>query len=1031
MGMPIRMEGSTWKKWDLHVHTPDSLVHNYPGDNACAWDSFLQDLEKLPPEFKVIGINDYLFVDGYERILREKCNGRLTNIELFLPVVELRLDKFGVVVERGADGQYLSSSWSRINLHVIFDQVEPDFIRNQFLSAITPNYKLIPGAETSKGCWGGVINRDNLEYLGQSIIDSVPEPQRERYNSPILEGFNNLNISLEAVKKALENPMLAGKHLMAIGKTEWDNLKWDDHTIAEKKSLINKANLVFTAAESPEAYERARRRLRDASVNSALLDCSDSHQLSNSDQKDRVGNCFTWIKADSTFQGLLQALQEFDDRVYIGDMPPKRRKIEQSKTKFIGSVKVSKKQESTLLQEWFDLEIPLNPDLVAIIGNKGSGKSALSDIIALAGNTRHHEKFSFLKSSRFRDRKTKFANHFDASLLWLDDVASKCELDKDPDPTAVERVKYLPQSYLEDLCNELGTGESSTFDAELRKIIYSHVPEADRLGKASMNDLLNFKVAEIETALEAIRKELSKVNAEILDTENRSTPEFCRALQGQLEAKKAELVSLEGAKPAEVVDPNESEAALEDTKNASSIVDSFEQMAKAIDAEEDTLKDQKSALSKRAALAKRMAASLSNYKKQHEVFLDELRGLLAEMDIKLLIEDLINLHLDSKTLEQLASSAEQDLATIDARLGSQAENSIFQRRQAAASALAEAKGKLGEPQRLFVRYKEELAIWEKARAVVIGSPEKIGSIQQLQAEIRSLEGLPSRLEQLRRRRSGLVRDVHGRIQTMVDEYSRLYLPVQDFVNSDEQREMNLPLDFQVRIEESGFSDQLLSQINQRVKGSFMGVDDSTKMLLALLQEADFSSHDRAVDFTNRIDEMLHADLRDGQNGRATRLEDQVAKGSSALELLNYVFGLDYLSPRYSLTYEGQEIGQLSPGERGLLLLVFYLLVDKDDIPIVIDQPEENLDNQTIFKVLVKCIKRAKQRRQVIMVTHNPNLAVVCDAEQIIYASCDKAATRFSYESGAIENPTIRSRVVEILEGTEPAFRNRQDKYRLG
>lgn len=210
----------------------------------------------------------------------------------------------------------------------------------------------------------------------------------------------------------------------------------------------------------------------------------------------------------------------------------------------------------------------------------------------------------------------------------------------------------------------------------------------------------------------------------------------------------------------------------------------------------------------------------------------------------------------------------------------------------------------------------------------------------------------------------------------------------------------------------------------------MGVDDSARMLLTLLQEADFSSPGGTVSFANNIDRMLHADCRDGQNSRLTKLEDQLAKGSSALELLNYVFGLEYLSPRYSLTYEGQEIGQLSPGERGLLLLVFYLLVDKDDIPIVIDQPEENLDNQTIFKVLVKCLKRAKQRRQVIMVTHNPNLAVVCDAEQIIYASCDKTAARFSYEAGAIENPMIRSKVVEILEGTEPAFRNRQAKYRL-
>ncbi len=121
---------------------------------------------------------------------------------------------------------------------------------------------------------------------------------------------------------------------------------------------------------------------------------------------------------------------------------------------------------------------------------------------------------------------------------------------------------------------------------------------------------------------------------------------------------------------------------------------------------------------------------------------------------------------------------------------------------------------------------------------------------------------------------------------------------------------------------------------------------------------------------------------------------------------------------------------MSPGQRGLLLLVFYLLVDKNDIPLVIDQPEENLDNQTIFRVLVKCIKIAKQRRQVIMVTHNPNLAVVCDAEQIIYADCDKANKYFTYVSGAIESPDIRSLVITILEGTQPAFVNRQKKYGL-
>ncbi|WP_326838399.1 AAA family ATPase [Herminiimonas contaminans] len=197
-----------------------------------------------------------------------------------------------------------------------------------------------------------------------------------------------------------------------------------------------------------------------------------------------------------------------------------------------------------------------------------------------------------------------------------------------------------------------------------------------------------------------------------------------------------------------------------------------------------------------------------------------------------------------------------------------------------------------------------------------------------------------------------------------------------------------------------------------------------------MKEADFSDDRGTIEFLDTIDDMLRYDRRDAGSGRETKLVDQLRRGGEPQELLDYVFGLSYLIPRYSLTFDGQEISQLSPGERGLLLLVFYLLVDKDDIPIVIDQPEENLDNQTIFKVLVKCIKAAKQRRQVIMVTHNPNLAVVCDAEQIICATCDKGANLFNYVSGGIESPAIKARVVEILEGTEPAFTNRKRKYGL-
>jgi len=120
---------------------------------------------------------------------------------------------------------------------------------------------------------------------------------------------------------------------------------------------------------------------------------------------------------------------------------------------------------------------------------------------------------------------------------------------------------------------------------------------------------------------------------------------------------------------------------------------------------------------------------------------------------------------------------------------------------------------------------------------------------------------------------------------------------------------------------------------------------------------------------------------------------------------------------------------LSPGERGTVLLIFYLFISQEEIPLVIDQPEENLDNETVYGVLVPYIKEAKRRRQIIIVTHNPNLAVVCDADQIIHCEMKKEEkNKITFISGAIENPQINKAIIDILEGTLPAFDNRDRKY---
>ena len=172
-------QGSEWRKWDLHVHTPASIFHRYPGNDENAWNAFLADLESLPPDFKVVGINDYLFLDGYKRVLLEKTNGRLSNLDLILPVIELRLDKFV-----GHDSEF-----QRVNFHVIFDAIDPEIIETQFINTLSREFRLLPAHEALHGRWSGIPTRKSLTDFGQIIIDAAPSRTKESVRGSTPGGF--------------------------------------------------------------------------------------------------------------------------------------------------------------------------------------------------------------------------------------------------------------------------------------------------------------------------------------------------------------------------------------------------------------------------------------------------------------------------------------------------------------------------------------------------------------------------------------------------------------------------------------------------------------------------------------------------------------------------------------------------------------------------------------------------------------------------------------------------------------------------
>ena len=152
-------------------------------------------------------------------------------------------------------------------------------------------------------------------------------------------------------------------------------------------------------------------------------------------------------------------------------------------------------------------------------------------------------------------------------------------------------------------------------------------------------------------------------------------------------------------------------------------------------------------------------------------------------------------------------------------------------------------------------------------------------------------------------------------------------------------------------------------------------------------------------------------------------------------LADWLYSTEHISIEYGIQYEGVAIEQLSPGTRGIVLLLLYLAVDLEDTrPLIIDQPEENLDPNSVFEELVPQFREARKRRQVVVVTHNANLVVNTDADQVIVARSIRESSHslplLSYESGSLENSAIRRSVCQILEGGERAFLERERRYRL-
>ncbi|MDO8871492.1 MAG: AAA family ATPase [Methanoregula sp.] len=493
-------DSSQWKKWDLHIHTPDSFQNNFVFNDAAErtkflgkiWDKYVHELEKVK-DISVIGITDYFTIDGYKKILEYKNNGKLANFDLILPNVELRLD-----ILSGKDNK-------RLNFHIIFsNEIDPNEIEDHFLHSLE--------FQTGKG-ESRRLTRRNIEEIGRNLKEENQSFQGNNFEV----GCKNITVNLEQILDTLtkSKSKFYGKFLLVLSASEWDDIGWDGQGHIIKKHSLFRSHAVFSS--NPKTIDFCLGRLhpsveefeKEFNQIKPCIHGSDSHSFDKLCKLDE--DRFCWIKAIPTFDGLRQIIFEPEGRVKIQKDNPEVYKN-------IHSLNSLTFYDSSISDD-ISIEpqrIVFNKNFVAITGGKGSGKTAILDLIAncyvdrcrRVDDEKNEDKNSFVQ------RIQEDGNNLGVKLDFIDGTIQPFSK-KLTDKEFIENspITYLPQGKIEEI-----SGNKSQLNEKIQEIIFNNEKVKEKNFKE--------KFTEIKENTVIISKNLFDLNVKIAKLENETTKEI-------------------------------------------------------------------------------------------------------------------------------------------------------------------------------------------------------------------------------------------------------------------------------------------------------------------------------------------------------------------------------------------------------------------------------------------------------------------------------------------------------------------------
>ncbi len=730
---------------------------------------------------------------------------------------------------------------------------------------------------------------------------------------------------------------------------------------------------------------------------------SDAHGL------DRVAkpaeNRYCWLKGRASFDALRHACR-VPERAYVGSAPPSWSAVSQ----IIDEVRVEN-------ASWIMTPVvELNAGLTAVIGGRGSGKTALVDMIA-AGCSSYMESE---ENPSFLARAREHLSGSSVVVKWSSGEVSQAQpLDAPVDSSLDDypRARYLSQQFVEDLCSIEGT---PTLIEEIERVIFEAHPSLERDGAVDFGELLELRAGGHRDA--RVREEAALANiSDQIGIEMEKTREV-KPLVAKIAAKEKLIARYE--------------------KDRMALLPKYG-------------KKTGRRLQKLIAAAERVRGHLRKLGNRRASIVgvrNEIRDLRqnrAPEALRGMRENYRNLSLDEGEWRRFLLEYVGDVDEVVAAKSEEVEKSTKGLKGKKPSVAVDASGTFLPKGADLARtplgvLEAEIERMEKLVAADRESARKVSAVSKRIAE----EG--NELARLKERLANC-KGANGRARILVADRADGYVRVFDALLAEERVLNELYGPLIRRLQESGgtlgklsFSVSRVADVGKWAKqgenelfdlrgGPFKGIGSLKKEANQMLRDAWREGNSAAVSKAMNAFQEKHQEalLEKAPYPRTDRLNYRPWSRRFA----QWLYSTSHISLKYDIKYDGIEIQKLSPGSRGIVLVLLYIaLDDADDRPLIIDQPEENLDPKSIFDELVPLFDKAKKKRQDIMVTHNANLVVNTDADQIIVAHVGPQSAEglpaITYRSGGLDEAEIRKVVCDILEGGEDAFRDRARRLRI-